>query len=129
MVLYGKIKLDVVVSEVVESSSVLVLKKSPPMRSIPAGLCQDTWPPRPSDREWDCSHSPSKVWQLASPVYPAIVYVSPPHAVREDWVCPCRPDAGNLGREQLRSPGSHTSAEAELLPPVMRRPDNTRTFV
>ena len=44
MVGYGKLKLGVVVSLVVESSSVLVREPPPPMRSIPAGLCQDTWP-------------------------------------------------------------------------------------
>ena len=72
MVGYGKLKLDVVVSVVVESSSVVVLQ--PPMRSVPAGLCQDTWPSRCSDREWDCSHSPSKVRQL-------VLVRKPPHAV------------------------------------------------
>ena len=65
LVSYSKLKLGVVVSVVVESSSVvvllLVLEFWPPMRSIPAGLCQDTWSHRCSDREWDCSHSPSKV--------------------------------------------------------------------
>ena len=64
MVSYGKLKLDVVVSVVVESSSVVVPELPPPMRSIPAGLCQDTCHSRSSDREWDCSHSPLNVRQL-----------------------------------------------------------------
>ena len=77
--LYGKLKLDVVVSVVVESSSVVVPRYSPPMRSIPAGLCQDTWPRRSLIREWDCSHPPVKVRQLVS-------MFQPPHIVRVDCV-------------------------------------------
>ena len=86
MVSYGKLKEEVVVLLVVESSSVVVGESglllpmpAPPMRSIPAGLCQDTWYHRLSDREWDCSHSPSKVSQL-------VPVLSPPHAVKEDRV-------------------------------------------
>ena len=66
-------------SEVVESNSVLVLDQPPPMRSIPAGDCQDTCQARPSDREWDHSHSPLKVWHL-------LAASTPPHVVREDCV-------------------------------------------
>ena len=81
MVSYGKLKLGVVVSVVVESSSddctALVLPP-PPMRSIPAGLCQDTWATRASDREWDCSHSPLNVRQLVSVPSPI---PGPPHVV------------------------------------------------
>ena len=93
------------VSVVLESSSVVV-EPSPPMRSIPAGLCQDTGPHRPSDREWDCSHSPAvNVSQLVP-----VTVSEPPHVVREDWVCHLRPGEGSLGSRQLRPPGSHTSA-------------------
>ena len=62
--LYGKLKPGVVVSVVVESSSVVV---PGPMISIPAGLCQDTGLIRLSIREWDCSHSLLKVRQLLGP--------------------------------------------------------------
>ena len=70
MVSYGKLKPGVVVSVVLVRNSdvcqVLKLELPPPMRSIPAGLCQDTCMSRSSDREWDCSHSPLKVSQLVS---------------------------------------------------------------
>ena len=80
------------VSVVVESSSVLVEDPSPPMRSIPAGLCQDTWRYRPSDREWDCSHSPSKVMQL-------VRVSTPPQAVNTDVpYLPDSPDRSDLAR-------------------------------
>ena len=44
VVIIGKLKAGVVVSLVVESSSVVVMESlsQPPMRSVPAGLCQDT---------------------------------------------------------------------------------------
>ena len=48
VVRYGKLKLVVVVLVVVESSSVVV---PGPMRSVPAGLCQDTCCHRHEDRE------------------------------------------------------------------------------
>ena len=102
-----------------------MLESEPPMRSIPAGLCQDTCSYRPTDREWDCSHSPSKLRQLVSPVKVSVS--QPPHAVSDDWVCPDRPGGGSLGSRQLRSPGSHTSAlwgpsPSLLRPPVNRSP-------
>ena len=79
-------KAGVVVLVVVESSSddfsleAVPVPNQPPMRSIPAGLCQDTWSDRPSFRVWDCSHSPLKVRQLV------LVSVIPPHAVSDDCV-------------------------------------------
>ena len=128
-VLYGKLNPGVVLLEVVESSSVLVpVESQPPMRRVPAGLCQDTWAPRPSDREWDCSHSPSKVRQLV-PVSPSL----PPHAVKDDCVCAARPGDRSLGSRQLRPLDSHTSAvcwasSSSFSPPVINSPEANYYF-
>ena len=123
----GKLKPWVVVLVVLESNSVVVLDIIPPMRSIPAGLCQDTCHSRSSDREWDCSHSPLNVRQLV-PIWVSVS--TPPQAVSDDCVCPHRPGAGSLGRRQLRSPGSHISAvcwpSPSPQPPVINSPENGR---
>ena len=134
MVSYGKLKPGVVVSVVLVRSSdvcrVLKLELPPPMRSVPAGLCQDTCMSRSSDREYDCSHSPLKLWQVVR----VSVVAPPPHTVKEDCVCADRPGAGRSGSLQLRPPGSHTSAEvlgspSPAPPPVSSSAENITSSI
>ena len=111
--------------DLLESSSVLVPELNPPMRSVPAGLCQETWFSRSSVRWWDCSHSPLKVRQL-------VFVPKPPHAVREDCECFLRPGEGRSGSLQLRPLGRITSAICEAspvgYPPVTSNPEENTSW-